>query len=116
MKKLNLDETWRLCLMMWKWIAKQKKAGNTSNVYLLKRTWLKKHGYKGNTVDGDCFFCEYTRQYSSNCYYCPPGKIEAGFRCDDKNCSYYDNPIFFYKKLLRLNKIRMAKKKVKKWF
>ena len=46
MKKLNLNETWRLCLKMWKWIAKESKKNFSFSVFGLKEQWLEENGFK----------------------------------------------------------------------
>ena len=46
-KKLTLNQTWVLCLKMWKWIAEQVKAGNEDDIEDLKEQWLKKNGWEG---------------------------------------------------------------------
>ena len=118
MKKLNLDETWRLCLKMWKWITKEeRKAGDNLSVWALKRRWMDKHGFED--VYQNCFFCEYnikhkigkSFKYPLDCHLCPVRRIDSTFYCEDGKIDWDEDPIEFYEKLLRLNKIRMAKKK-----
>lgn len=125
MKKLSLDETWRLCLKMWKWIAKQIRkyknfhqlsiAGKTEIIFQLKRKWCRKNKY--NTLNFDCFFCEYAKNssYTSrNCEEnCPARKIDKEFNCHNLKYDFIRRPITFYNKLVSLNKKRLAKKKKK---
>ncbi len=122
MKRLTLDETWVLCLKMWKWIARQVraaiKAGKTWSVIELKNEWLSNHGLACNNIEHDCFFCEYARKRNpykeirgAGCNLCPAKKIVKDFQCVDYLYDYENNPIAFYKRIFQLNKIRLAKKK-----
>ncbi len=116
MKRLNLNETWVLCLKMWKWLIEQIEAGDTSSVPDLKIKWVKKHGIKKNSIDANCHFCEYNTKAGGrypNCKYCPGKKIAKDFFCEHEDYYYQNNPIAFYKKLVELNKIRLAKRKEK---
>ncbi len=113
MKRLSLDETWRLCLQMWKWIAKKIKADKNLCVGDLKAEWVKKHDF--DEIDSNCFFCEYSAKHPNkkvNCN-CPAKKIDKGFHCLKGEYHYEHEPIKFYKKLVKLNEIRLAKKKQK---
>ena len=118
MKGINLDETWRLCLQMWKWIVKEWKkriredyTDLDSNFLVeeLKEEWLAKHkfGYIRNT----CFFCKYA---GINCSECPARKIDKRFDCMKCEYNFGYKPVEFLKKITRLNKIRLAKRKTKK--
>lgn len=115
MERINLDETWKLCLSMWEWIVEKRKEDGTLSVILLKEKWLQKHSFKKGSVTNDCFFCEYVVKRRTCvevfCPDCPGAKVEPTFSCLDDNCYYDDKPIAFYKKLLVLNKIRLAKKR-----
>ena len=113
MKKLTLDETWVLCLKMWRWIAKVKRAGSTSQVAALKRRWLKSHGFKGVSINHECFFCEYDDQRRGGCKSCPAKRVDKNFGCRDEADDCFWNPNGFYNKVNRLNKKRLAKKKPK---
>ena len=105
MKKLTLNKTWTECLRMWKWIAKEKKAGNLSRVVILKSKWLNEHGYNADEIQDTCFFCDYVRR--KTCCDCPGKKVNPGFDCEDENCEYDSEPIAFYNKLVALNKKRL---------
>ncbi len=115
MKRLNLDQTWVLCLKMWKWIAKEVKAGKTRDVDGLKKEWLQKHGFR-DILAHDCFFCQYSnsRTKDMSCRLCPAKKTAGKeYHCNDPDAlfpCFSTHPIAFYKKLLALNKIRLAKK------
>ncbi len=111
MKKLTLDETWKLCLSMWRWIAKMKRAGSKRSVKELKGVWCKKHGLWD--VDNDCFFCEHVRQEGKRCTInsqtpCPGNKVDRSFVCINTEYNYAQKPIKFYNKLVSLNKKRKA--------
>lgn len=103
MKRLNLNETWALCLKMWKWIAMKvraaRNAGRIWNVDNLKKEWLQKHGIKDEEIDLNCFFCEYDdkRHSLTECQFCPARKIERDFHCNKSTSNYacfdYDIPL-----------------------
>ncbi len=110
MEKLNLDETWRLCLKMWKWVVKQRRSGRKDNIDSLKEEWCDENHYQEIILS--CFFCEYDKRYGNQCFSCPARRIEKDFKCHGAVAiHYFFNPEEFYKNLLRLNKIRLAKKK-----
>lgn len=117
MKKLSLNETWDLCLKMWKWIAKEKRADNKLSVDSLKTEWLQNHGFEKDSVYNDCFFCVYEETHTrtvipkaNGCPACPGTKVDLFFNCMDFDYHYDKYPVKFYNKLRALNKIRMAKK------
>lgn len=108
MKKLNLNETWRLQLQQSGHIARRKKAGDVREVCQIKQDWLTKHGFED--VENDCFFCEYdNRQQEDACKVCPARKIDKTFTCCRSDYHYRYRAVDFYKKLRQLNKIRLAK-------
>lgn len=113
MKRLTLNETWVLCLRMWKWIAGQKRKGNIKCVPILKEQWLKEHGFGRKKIRADCFFCEYAFQHREafdTCKSCPGQIINPRFACGNTTYDYQLKPIAFYKKLVSLNKKRKKKK------
>lgn len=119
MKQLNLDETWQLCLKMWKWIIKEfpklpdpfHEKDIIETINDLKDEWCVKNGFEGK-VDNSCFFCEYGCQHAPNvCGHCPAVKIDPEFDCMNTYYDYSKYPVAFYKKLKQLNKIRLKKKK-----
>ena len=109
MKKLNLDETWKKCLLMWRWIIRQPCP---RNVLRLKEKWLKKNGFDYGDIESDCFFCDYANRYMG-CFSCPGGKVEKNFSCCNYDYHYFYKPVAFLKKITELNKIRLAKKEKK---
>lgn len=114
MKRLTLNETWRLCLKQWKWLVKEIKAHPDANIHVLKRKWVKLQGYGEDGVDDDCFFCEYAGQREKfggefGCRGCPARKVDKEFHCSNVDYNYCSKPIKFYKKILELNKIRTKK-------
>lgn len=110
MKKLTLSETWRLCLKMWRWIAKERKLHPHSDVYRLKEKWMERHNLSG--IYANCLFCEYISQRGMGCVQCPGARIgDKTFDCYHEDYSFSQKPIEFYEKLVELNKIRLAKKK-----
>ncbi len=111
MKKLNLDETWRLCLQMWKWIARERRKNQRTDIGTLKRQWLREHGIE--SIRFSCFFCEYGQRFvnSSLCQKCPAKMVDKNFNCE-KDGRYYhwsERPVAFYNKLVQLNKRRKKK-------
>lgn len=111
MKKRTLNQTWVLCLRMWRSISK-KWTGRIS-VHILKARWLKANGFPPNTIEEDCFFCDYTNGVDAGCSQCPGCLVDPNFRCSGNDYDYEDKPVAFYAGLLRLNQIRKAKKDVK---
>ena len=120
MKKLTLDQTWKLCVDgMWKWIAKQRRKDNSLDVSELKVEWRRKH-FPNEFVKHACFFCEYNQQQGGNrCSECPARKIDSKlgeFWCEkgmgeSKGLYWLDRPVLFYNKLVFLNRKRLAKRK-----
>lgn len=109
MKKRTLNQTWILCLRMWRWIA-SVWTPDGPNVHVLKAKWL----MENRIVDifNSCFFCEYdvVNDGLANCKQCPGILVDLSFSCTHENYKYDGNPKAFYKELLRLNRIREAKK------
>lgn len=113
MKRLTLDETWRLCLKQWRWIAKQIRNGSTLPIETLKRHWVNYHCL-GEDISGNCFFCEYFEQSGSDdehCDKCPGKKIDPDFSCANPSYHYEYESLKFLKEVERLNKIRKGRKK-----
>ena len=103
MKRRTLNQTWVLCLRMWRWIAANWKEG--ANIYTLKEQWIHNNGFGGTEIESDCFFCDF-------CIHCPacPGKlVDPDFYCENEKYDYETKPKTFYKELLRLNRIRKGK-------
>lgn len=118
MKKYNLEDTWKFCLQMWKWIAKQKFSKRNlklfDEVHAYKKAWLQKHGFNEVIIVANCLFCHYHETHNGNeiCEKCPAKKIDKHFHC--YNIHEYDfrfKPIKFYAKIKELNKIRLKRKK-----
>ena len=114
MKKMNLNDTWKLCLQMWKWVAaevrKAEKQGHLWCVNDLKGTWARKHGFEG--VKNHCFFCGYSIRHPRRGKYgcnCPAKKVDPSFDCCDSPYNYNNKPIAFYNKIVELNKKRRKK-------
>jgi len=109
MKGLSIEETWKVCLRMWKWISQHWQE---DNIHDLKKKWVDKHGYVG--IHCNCFFCTYaksTGSYSERClFHCPARKVDPGFMCINSSYHFIDHPKQFYQKLVELNEIRLKKK------
>lgn len=113
MRELTLSETWKLCLSMWRWIAKQVRAGRT-DVTSLKNEWIEKKGFGSEKILHHCFFCHYTAEdfeFSEDCNQCPARKIDPYFDCCGGKYYYRPHPIAFYNKLVSLNRKRLKKNK-----
>ncbi len=108
MKKRTLNQTWVLCLRMWRSISKAKAGKSRKFVSTLKRQWLREAGIKIKG-DSDCFFCEHT-YHEDSCRRCPGRLVDFSFSCHRESYHYVVKPVEFYKELLRLNRIRKAKK------
>ena len=115
-KKLTLDETWKLCLKMWKWIAETAKSWEPVEedvVEALKDAWLAQN-WMGSKLDHDCFFCEYDEQRKHGCQSCPAKKVDRSFYCNQpysNELCFWMRPVQFYAKLKQLNRKRLAKKR-----
>ena len=120
MKKLTLDQTWKLCIDgMWAWIAKERRKSRRLNVMDLKAKWRKKH-FPNKKIKFNCFFCEYNMQHKGSlCSECPARKIDSklgSFWCEEgrggpEGTYWFSRPIAFYNKLVSLNRKRLAKRK-----
>ena len=119
MKRLSLDKTWEDCLLMWKWLSKKVTDDPHADIDDLKETYTDVKEY--NLVQ-NCFFCEYADRHLketdemypfTSCTNCPGKKVDKGFNCLEYP-KYNENPIEFYKLLVRLDKIRRVKRNGKK--
>ena len=108
-RKLSLDETWRRCLKMWKWIV--ENSDNDDVPCLKKRYFQENRRFK--EPEELCYFCEYDEHHYKKitCETCPGRMIDESFDCCDSDYYYKDRPKVFYKKLLELDKKRRAVKK-----
>lgn len=109
MKKLTLDETWRLCISMWRWIAKKKREGTREDAGWLKTVWLQKHKFGDTFVVYNCFFCDYDVDHKCGCKSCPGTKVDKEFYCQNLSYHWHYKPITFYNKLVSLNRKRKKK-------
>ena len=109
-KRRTLNQTWVLCLRMWRWIAKvwQTPRYRRYGVVKLKEIWLKESSFR--YIRADCFFCDYKGSDLRCDKACPGALISFSFSCTDEEYSYEEKPVEFYKELMRLNRIRKAKK------
>ena len=108
MKKLTLNQAWKLCLQQWKWISGELDKGVRIGIWRLKDKWLEAHEYE--EINCSCFFCQYDAQYKGGCESCPAKRIDLNFDCCEVP-SFGSNPRLFYKKLLSLNRKRLRSKK-----
>ena len=107
MKKRTLNQTWVLCLQMWKWIAKvwQTPRYRQYDVLKLKEIWLRKNGFEPECLRAHCFFCDYKGVESCH-QACPGALVDSRFSCYHYDYNFEDKPVEFYKEILRLNRIR----------
>ena len=105
----TLNQTWDLCLQMWKWIA--ETYDGTISVWALKQTWLNDNGFADIKLYGNCFFCGYDSgcgfDSDNPCRNCPGRLVDPDFYCAHPNYNFRDKPVEFYNELLRLNQIRI---------
>ena len=106
MTKWTLNQTWKYCLKMWKWIAEQVQKNNVWYIEELKQQWLQEHKFSKNLCN-NCFFCDYNEQ--DDCSGCPGKLVTKSFDCCNHAYHFVHSPIKFYKKLLQLDKKRRHK-------
>lgn len=107
-RKRTLNETWLLCLRMWRAIVNYPDL-NDCNISTLKQRWLYANGFTEIDVLHDCFFCDYAIDPDLNredCTGCPGCLVDPLFDCCNGEYYYRYMPIEFRKKLLELNRIR----------
>ncbi len=108
MKKRTLNQTWTLCLRMWRWIAKVWTPDGP-HIFVLKDRWLNENGFSEESIFCNCFFCQFQKEIGG-CSQCPGKLINPSFSCYDVAYIYQIKPVKFYQELLRLNRIRKAEK------
>ncbi len=111
MKKRTLNQTWVLCLRKWRWIVKMVREGTELSVPDLKDQWLRENGFFLGEEIVSCFFCTYNGNSGGMgpCENCPGVLVDYSFDCCAPGYNYCEEPIAFYKELLRLNRIRKGK-------
>jgi len=115
-KKLSLEDAWDFCLAQWEWIIETLLEHPDSDVYILKRAWLRT--VTDRSIDAACFFCEYQRQRcvpidednnytkSHTCEGCPGRDVDENFNCVNSNYHHERYPFKFFLKLKELDTIR----------
>lgn len=103
----TLNQTWVLCLRMWKHLAAVWE--EFDDIAILKERWLNSNGFTDENILSDCFFCEYGRP-APGCSRCPGRLVDPSFNCESPEYDYRKEPREFYRELLRLNRIRKVKK------
>ena len=108
MKKKTLNQTWKLCRRVSRWIAKPEN--EEISVHTLKKRWFHKNGFD-NSVIRHCFFCDFTVNATGRviCAWCLRKAVSPNFHCCNDSYHYSRNRKAFYKELLRLNRIRKGK-------
>lgn len=98
---MNIDEVWKNCIEMWKYIS-ENYGGSLENVKALKGEWLEDHGFKN--IKNNCFFCEVAMGTCGNC----PGRlVDKSFSCLREEYDWCEKPVEFYNKICELNAIRV---------
>lgn len=112
MKKLTLNQSWKRCLRMWKWVIEHLEEFN-GEVFDAKVAWIKQYFFNEGLKE-NCFFCEYNEQQEGSgegkcvfCSQCPGKLVNRRFDCGNVSYHWYYNPIKFYEKLLQLNAKRL---------
>ena len=105
MKKLSLEQTWRYCLKMWKWIALKYIENPQRDVHDLKVQWSKENGLE-SPRESYCLFCQYAADHENVCGHCPGCLVDPDFSCFNTEYDWEGKPLAFYQELLRLNQIR----------
>lgn len=106
--KLTLNQAWKVCLRMWKWIVEQRQKGRNDDVGDLKDEWFETQQKKYSRIDicAGCFFCEYDVQNNDicdECLRCPGRLVSKSFNCCHSAYDCYTEQAKFYKKLLQLD-------------
>jgi len=107
MRRITLDEAWKLCLDQWtNGVIKKIEAGTKKDIEELKEEWCEDNGYR--FVKHDCFFCEYGHQHQSagdDCAFCPGRLVDPEFQCTKPKYYWEKNPLAFHAEIERLYKI-----------
>ena len=116
--RLTLEETWKQCRAMWKWIKKRRLAGDARNVEELKADWSEDHGFGDADIVFHCFFCHHNENFGGNspddCHLCPAKTIDPDFHCFKHASHHFELwPVNFADEIARLDRIRKRKKKSK---
>lgn len=107
---MTLNQIWKNCLRMWKWIDKVWAPG--MDVVSMKEEWLREH-MPDVWLMSNCFFCEYNEDHQKRmgCGACPGKLVSKSFHCYDHPTYHHEKyPKKFYKKLLQLDAKRRAKR------
>jgi len=115
MKKRTLNQTWVLCLRMWRAAAKElvgKIINDYDTIDRFKRRWMEENGFGSEKIKSNCFFCDYVGKDENgdpDCTTCPGALVDPYFDCCDDEYYFRYYPQKFYEELLRLNRIRKGK-------
>ncbi len=117
LQEMTLNQIWRECLRMWKWIVSVWGTSKYEHLCVeeLKDIWLERNNYlRINYPNEKCFFCDWQKRHSNfnknfdekHCDNCPGELVNIQFYCCNKSYHYSDHPKAFYNKLLKLDKKR----------
>lgn len=92
MRDITREEA--VCLFRRQWSDMQMAHGDCPDYETrveYKEKWCKTHGF--SFVDSDCFLCEWVRQNSRTCFYCPIDWGNIAPACVDGKTDYRRSPI-----------------------
>ena len=109
-----LDRCWKNCLGLWKWVSENWVPGMC--IITMKKQWMQAHHFT-RYRSSNCFFCQYAIDKGQevcdshgSCPNCPGVLVSPRFKCGNAMYSYIKSPKLFYKKLLKMDKIRQGAK------
>ena len=105
----SLDETWKLCKSMWRWVAEHYT--EYFDVCDAKCAWLEQHGFAEDSIWANCFFCDYNHEDQDNerdfcCVACPGSLVDLSFSCYNLDYNFEQEPKEFYNKIRRMDYAR----------
>lgn len=99
----TLDETWKLCKSMWRWIAEHIDEFD-GEIEAAKDRWLGKHGFIHESEPADtCFFCDYCEAHEGCDLSCPGKLVDSDFSCTNSAYHFRREAKLFYNKIRRLD-------------
>lgn len=104
---MTLNETWKRCLAMWRWIVARRKEGDERDVWNLKDAYLAEFDPDADPLN-KCYFCQYNVVFpvSSYCANCPGVLVDPAFNCMSNEYHFQLHPEAFLSELERLNALR----------
>ena len=97
MKKFTLGQTMEYCHLMWLWIKYKIIADGYDRTIIndLKQQWCREHGFGGDSIHYNCFFCDYATGLSGkiDCSKCPARILHPELKsywCEDDSKYYVE--------------------------